>query len=260
MSIGGTGGTSSAAALLAGVLRFIGTPPTGTPSVATPSPGPTVVALLIAAGASAGAAGIVCLGAPAPARAQEASAVRPQQRGTAGGDRGVRGRVPDPAAVELEALELAPGEEPAVTGQELDDLTARVAARLRCPVCRNQSVLESSASLAQEMQQVIRARLRAGESPAEVEAYFIDRYGEWILLKPKAEGVNLLVYLLPALLLLGGLVGVALLLRRWAAAPEESGAGDAGRRGGADPGRAEADGGLDPEEERRLAEVLGERG
>lgn len=87
---------------------------------------------------------------------------------------------------------------------ELDALTAEVASRLRCPVCRNQSVLESSAELSREMQDVIRERLAAGESPEEVKAYFVARYGEWILLKPEARGINLLVYLLPALFLVAG--------------------------------------------------------
>lgn len=118
-----------------------------------------------------------------------------------------------------------------LSAAELDGLAARVASQLRCPVCRNQSVLESSAELAREMQRVIRERLASGESPEQVKAYFVSRYGSWILLKPEPRGVNLLVYVAPALafLLGGGLV--ARQLRRWAggrkaspdAAPLESG-------------------------------------
>jgi len=98
----------------------------------------------------------------------------------------------------------------------LDALTAEVAAELRCPVCRNQAVIESSAELSREMQATIRSKLAAGESPAEVKAYFVSRYGEWILLKPTARGVNLAVYALPALVLLLGGAFLLARLRGWA--------------------------------------------
>lgn len=145
--------------------------------------------------------------------------------------------------------------EAGMTPEELDALTARVAAQLRCPVCRNQSVLESSATLSEEMQAEIRRRLASGDSPADVRAYFVDRYGEWILLKPKAEGLNLLVYLLPAAaLLLGGLLVWRLLLT-WSGASADDARAEP--EGSADAGAGEApEGGLDPEEERRLEAVL----
>lgn len=98
----------------------------------------------------------------------------------------------------------------------LDALTAEVAAELRCPVCRNQAVIESSAELSREMQATIRTKLAAGESPEEVKAYFVSRYGEWILLKPSARGVNMAVYALPALVLLLGGVFLLARLRGWA--------------------------------------------
>ena len=98
---------------------------------------------------------------------------------------------------------------------ELDQLTAEVGAQLRCLVCRSQSVAESPTELAREMQELIRERLAAGESPDEVKAYFVSRYGEVILLRPEPRGVNLLVYLIPALLVLGGALLVGRNLRRW---------------------------------------------
>ncbi len=112
---------------------------------------------------------------------------------------------------------------------ELDQMAAEVAAQLRCPVCRNQSVLESSSGLAREMQSVVRDRLAAGETPEEVRAYFVGRYGDWILLKPEPKGINLLVYLLPAAALLFGGVLLYYRIRRWTGAtaprPEEGLAG-----------------------------------
>lgn len=102
----------------------------------------------------------------------------------------------------------------------VDSLTAEVANQLRCPVCRSQSVLESTSTLAREMQGVIREKLAAGESPAAVKEYFVGKYGSWVLLKPEPEGVGLLVYLLPALALLGGGWIVFGALRRWSRRPE----------------------------------------
>ena len=99
--------------------------------------------------------------------------------------------------------------------EELDNQTANVAAELRCLVCRGQSVLESSSQLAQEMKAVIRERLAGGESPDEVKAYFVRSYGDYILLRPKAQGVSLLVYVLPALALLGGGLLLFRLFGRW---------------------------------------------
>lgn len=131
-----------------------------------------------------------------------------------------------------------PSQEARIEGARLDSLTAAVAGRLRCPVCRNQSVLESTAELSRRMQSVIRERLARGESPEEVEAYFVDKYGPWILLKPEPRGFNLLVYLLPAAALVAGTWIAWRAIRRWRAA----GAGEAGPDGGA-AGRGPADGG-----------------
>jgi cytochrome c-type biogenesis protein CcmH len=91
----------------------------------------------------------------------------------------------------------------------------RLAAELRCPVCQGLSLQDSPAELAQEMKDLIRERLRAGDSPAEVKAYFVSRYGEWVLLDPPARGFNLAVWLVPVLALLGGAALVLYVVRRW---------------------------------------------
>lgn len=97
--------------------------------------------------------------------------------------------------------------------EELDALTAEIGSTLRCPVCRQQSVAESSSQIARDMQQLIRDKLEAGETPEEIEAYFLAAYGDWILLRPKARGVNVLVYLLPALAFVLGGIWVAVRIR-----------------------------------------------
>jgi cytochrome c-type biogenesis protein CcmH len=97
----------------------------------------------------------------------------------------------------------------------LDARTRAVASELRCPVCQGVSIQDSPSELAQEMRSIVRERLQAGETPDQVKAYFVSKYGEWILLEPKPSGMNLLVYALPIVLVVGGVVGIALLVRKW---------------------------------------------
>jgi cytochrome c-type biogenesis protein CcmH len=134
---------------------------------------------------------------------------------------------------------------------ELDNQTAEVAAELRCLVCRGQSVLESSSRLAQEMKDLIRERLAAGESPDEVKAYFARSYGDYILLKPEARGVSLLVYILPALALLGGGLLLWRLLGKWT---RPAVAGDARSTRAAESGPG--DSGLSEEQEAWLQQSI----
>lgn len=98
---------------------------------------------------------------------------------------------------------------------ELEALTRRVAGELRCPVCQGLSIGDSPSDLAVGMKDVIRDQLAAGRTPDEVKAYFVARYGTWVLLEPEPRGFNLLVYLLPLTALLGGGVLIALAIRRW---------------------------------------------
>jgi cytochrome c-type biogenesis protein CcmH len=65
------------------------------------------------------------------------------------------------------------------------------------------------------MRAVVRDRLRAGDTPEEVKAYFVSKYGEWILLEPTMTGLNILLYALPVVLVVGGVALVAFLVRRW---------------------------------------------
>ena len=90
-----------------------------------------------------------------------------------------------------------------------------VASSLRCPVCQNNSIEESPSLLAQDMKREVRQRLAAGESPDDVRRYFISRYGEWVLTKPRAAGINLSVWVLPVVALFGGALIVWSAVRRW---------------------------------------------
>lgn len=116
----------------------------------------------------------------------------------------------------------------------LEALTRQVSAELRCPVCQGNSLQDSPSELAQEMKGVVRDQLASGRTPEQVKQYFIDKYGEWILLEPKASGFNLVVYLLPLVMVgVGGTV-TWLAVRKWTAAPTgEDGEGEAKGRAAA---------------------------
>ena len=105
----------------------------------------------------------------------------------------------------------------AASDSELEARTTAVASTLRCPVCQGESIQDSPAELAQQMRAIVRERLRAGETPEQIQAYFMGRYGEWILLKPRRTGLNLVLYALPVALVVGGLALVVVLVRRWTA-------------------------------------------
>ena len=90
-----------------------------------------------------------------------------------------------------------------------------VASQLRCPVCQGLSLQDSPSELSQEMKNLVREQLRAGKTPDEVRRYFVNRYGEWILLEPQAHGFNWVVYAMPVLLLVFGGAGLTIAARRW---------------------------------------------
>ena len=101
-----------------------------------------------------------------------------------------------------------------------DDRVHEIAAGLRCPVCQNLSVADSPSRLAGEMRAEIAAKVAAGRSPDEIRAFFVDRYGEWVLLAPTKRGLNLLPWAVPVIgVLAGAVVWVALVRRRPTAEP-----------------------------------------
>jgi cytochrome c-type biogenesis protein CcmH len=96
-----------------------------------------------------------------------------------------------------------------------EDQVREIAAQLRCPVCQNLSVADSPSELANQMRGVIRDRLRAGQTQEQIQAYFVEKYGEWVLLAPTKTGFNLLAWVLPFVGVLAGGAAVAVLVRRW---------------------------------------------
>ncbi|HEY5648417.1 MAG TPA: cytochrome c-type biogenesis protein [Nitrospiria bacterium] len=98
---------------------------------------------------------------------------------------------------------------------ELELEMRAIAKTLRCAVCQNESIWESQAGLARQMRGVIRDRLKQGESPEEIRAYFLSRYGDYILLAPRKTGVNMLLWIGPFILLVIGGVILYRSVSRW---------------------------------------------
>lgn len=97
----------------------------------------------------------------------------------------------------------------------IDARTREIASQLRCVVCQGLSIEDSPSELAQSMRAVVREQVMAGRTEDEIKAYFVERYGERILLSPRATGFNLSVYILPVLALLLGAIGIIVAVRRW---------------------------------------------
>lgn len=85
---------------------------------------------------------------------------------------------------------------------------------LRCPVCRNESIDESNASIARDLRLLLRERLVAGDSDDEAVQYLVDRYGAYILLNPRVEGANILLWLAAPIMLIFAVIIAILTIRR----------------------------------------------
>ena len=106
-----------------------------------------------------------------------------------------------------------------------EETVHEIGVQLRCVVCQSLSVADSPSETANQMRGIIRERLAAGDSPEQVKAYFVEKYGLWILLAPPRQGFNLLVWVVPFVALGAGLVLVLLLVRRWSRRPADTAPG-----------------------------------
>ena len=97
--------------------------------------------------------------------------------------------------------------------QKLETRARAISAGLRCLVCQNQSIDDSNAPLAKDLRVLVRDRLKSGDSDAAVVGYVVDRYGEFVLLKPRLTLQTLLLWGSP-LLLLGAAVAMLWRTRR----------------------------------------------
>ena len=110
---------------------------------------------------------------------------------------------------------------------------------LRCLVCQNQSIDDSDADLARDLRRIVRERIAAGDSDEAILSYLVDRYGQFVLLRPPLEPATWLLWLGPAAVLL---LGAGLLVAFYRSRRRET------------PAPAE----LSAEEQRRLDRLLAE--
>lgn len=120
----------------------------------------------------------------------------------------------------------------------LETRAREISKGLRCLVCRNESIDESNADLAKDLRLLVRERLVAGDTDEQAVDFIVDRYGEYVLLKPLASGSNWVLWAAgPAMFLLAAGIGLAFLRgRARAETPTEQG--------------------LTPEEQARLTDIL----
>jgi cytochrome c-type biogenesis protein CcmH len=164
-----------------------------------------------------------------------------------------------------EAAVLGPPAGPPLSGVELDRRTRELGERMRCPVCQGLSITASPSASALAMVAQVRDLLARGYSEQQVLDYFVRSYGEFVLLEPKAEGFNLVVWLLPVA---GVLIGAALIATRLRqsrrrgvgahGSSDASAESKAGESGDAAPRRRDDD--LDPELARYVERVRSEVG
>ncbi len=121
---------------------------------------------------------------------------------------------------------------------KLEARAREISAGLRCLVCQNQSIDDSDAPLARDLRLIVRRQLQKGQSNSQVIDYVVDRYGEFVLLKPRLNLNTLLLWLAPLLLIAGGIVLAARIVRRL---PED---------------KSDAPPPLSPEEQKELEKLL----
>ena len=100
---------------------------------------------------------------------------------------------------------------------------------LRCPVCSSETIDDSNAPISRSLRLAVRERLVAGDSDAEVVDYVVQRYGDYVLYKPRVSGSGLMLWLAGPAMLLGGGALAYMTTRRRAAAPEAAVLSDADR-------------------------------
>ena len=116
-------------------------------------------------------------------------------------------------------LAVSPALAVGVDEATLDDPAQETRARglmkdLRCLVCQNQSIEDSNADMARDLRNLVRERIALGDTDEDVHAFLVERYGDWILMKPPFNAQTALLWLGPIVLLLGAGLGVVAYIRR----------------------------------------------
>jgi len=111
--------------------------------------------------------------------------------------------------------------------KNLSERTQAIAATIKCPQCTDESMATSNAPTSVAGRAEIARRLQAGQSSAEIRAFFASRYGDSVLLTPKGSGFDALIWILPVIVLVVGFAGLTAAFVRWRRlAPAAPTAGD----------------------------------
>lgn len=102
---------------------------------------------------------------------------------------------------------------------ELEARAREISKLVRCLVCQNENIDDSNADLARDLRLLVRERLVAGDTDAEIYEFLVDKYGEFVLLKPTVSGKNLLLWFAGPILLIFGIFLVVMFVRQHAVAP-----------------------------------------
>ena len=113
----------------------------------------------------------------------------------------------------LSAQSAAREEPVAADDSVLEKRVVKLTSELRCLVCQNQSLADSHADLAIDLKNQVRSQMQAGRSDAEIRAYMVARYGDFVLYDPPFKPSTLLLWAGPFALLVVGLLGLAAYLR-----------------------------------------------
>jgi cytochrome c-type biogenesis protein CcmH len=112
----------------------------------------------------------------------------------------------------LAALAVEPGE--MLADPRLEARARVIAGELRCLVCQNQSIDDSDAPLAKDLRLIVREKLKEGASDADVRAFLVARYGDFVLLRPPFKIETLALWAAPLIALLGGAFAIYASFRR----------------------------------------------
>jgi cytochrome c-type biogenesis protein CcmH len=116
------------------------------------------------------------------------------------------------AGLHLSAVAVEPGE--MLSDPALEARAREIGRDIRCLVCQNQSIDDSQAELAHDLRVLIRERLLAGDSDAQVRDFLVARYGDFVLLDPPLKPKTYLLWFGPATILLIALLSIAIYFRR----------------------------------------------
>jgi cytochrome c-type biogenesis protein CcmH len=121
-------------------------------------------------------------------------------------------------AISVYAKEAAPLAE----DEAVEKRMVAISDELRCLVCQNESLSGSHAELANDLRREIRTLIKDGKSNAEIMEFMVSRYGDFVRYRPPIKGSTLFLWFGPALLLVVGLAGLILYLRRRNAAVNDA--------------------------------------